>query len=49
MTVNNDPNKIVFIKLRSVTREALKREGYKGETYDTIINRLMGERKQNAR
>ena len=34
-------DKIVLIKVRESTREVLKRHGIKGETYDTIIQRLM--------
>jgi hypothetical protein len=34
-------DKIVLIKVAESTREALKREGIKGETYDVIIKRLI--------
>ena len=34
-------DKIVLIKVRDSTREALKKRGIKGETYDTIIKRLL--------
>jgi hypothetical protein len=36
-----EENKIVFIKLKWGTREKLKTLGIKGETYDTIIQRLI--------
>ena len=36
-----EEDKIVLIKVKTSTREALKEQGIKGETYDTIINRLI--------
>ena len=36
-----EEDKIVLIKVKTSTREALKKRGIKGETYDTIINRLL--------
>ena len=36
-----EENKVVFIKVREKTREQLKKAGIKGETYDTIIKRLL--------
>ena len=35
---------ITVIQLRTVTRERLKELGKKGESYDTIINRILDER-----
>lgn len=34
-------NKIVLIKVKAATREALKKRGIKGDTYDDIINQLL--------
>lgn len=44
-----EEDKIVFIKVRTATREDLKRCGIKGDTYDVIIRRFI-ERvaKENA-
>lgn len=36
-----EEDKIVLIKVRDSTRERLKKAGIKGETYDTIIKRLL--------
>ena len=36
-----EEDKVVFIKVRESTREQLKKAGIKGETYDTIIKRLL--------
>jgi hypothetical protein len=39
----------VVIKVEDTTREALKRIGAKGETYDDIIQRLLGEHCQGEK
>ena len=41
MVLSQDPAEIVRIKVKRKTRDALKRCGIKGETYETIIQRLM--------
>jgi len=40
-----EENKVVFVKVRAGTREQLKKAGIKGETYDTIIKRLLEKEK----
>lgn len=42
-----EENKIVLIKVKVATREALKKRGIKGDTYDDIINQLLRVRKKN--
>ena len=41
-----EENKVVFIKVREGTRERLKKAGIKGETYDTIIKRLLEKERE---
>lgn len=36
---------VVMVKVERSTREALKKRGIKGETYDIIIRRLLEEKK----
>ena len=43
MTLFQDEEELVRIKVKRKTREELKKYGIKGETYEAIIQRLMKE------
>ena len=44
-----EEDKIVLIKVKTLTREVLKTRGIKGETYDDIINRLLKLEKEQIK